>query len=334
FISDKENVRATHLSGWRKVLTDTVAVKPVFFGLYNHTRHSFVAVLPGYISRSLVYGRCFESMPGGIIAENMEYAEVLVKDLLKRFKQEGINKLLIRGGNITRKMECLPYISLSERVHSWINLEQGKDNLWKKIHKKHRYHIRLAERHGYKTEMLNEIPNEFYNIFVNHQHRLGTPALGPALFKSINQYLSETMRFFSVRDGDKLVAGAVILTCLDHWESLYVAATVPARRQHAINILYWSFIQSAIDSGVRRFDLGRSVINSGNHIFKKKWNAIDEIVIYRLLDLRAKPARFENRLPVLKLSWIESWFPVLWRHLPLRVAVIAGPLLRRQMPIG
>ena len=42
------------------------------------------------------------------------------------------------------------------------------------------------------------------------------------------------------------------------------------------SLLYWEAIRWACEKGLRRFGLGRSSPGSGTHIFKRKWETVEE----------------------------------------------------------
>jgi hypothetical protein len=54
------------------------------------------------------------------------------------------------------------------------------------------------------------------------------------------------------------------------------ASSLLAHKQIASNmLLYWAFMERAIEKGIPVFNFGRCTPNSGSHRFKKQWGSRD-----------------------------------------------------------
>jgi hypothetical protein len=90
--------------------------------------------------------------------------------------------------------------------------------------------------------------------------------------------------------------------------------------------LYWSFLERAVETGVRIFNFGRCTPGGGTHRFKRQWGSRDEQLWWYQVsrdDTAATPSPDDAKY---------SWGPRLWRKLPLPVATALGPRIVRFIP--
>jgi serine/alanine adding enzyme len=90
-------------------------------------------------------------------------------------------------------------------------------------------------------------------------------------------------------------------------------------------LLYWSFIERAIERGLSFFNFGRCTPGSGTHKFKRQWNTRDEQLWWYQY---SKSGAESTPTPDGKYSL----GPRIWRHLPIRIATALGPHIVRYIP--
>jgi hypothetical protein len=94
-------------------------------------------------------------------------------------------------------------------------------------------------------------------------------------------------------------------------------------------LLYWSFMEHAVDEGLRVFNFGRCTPESGTHRFKRQWGSRDEqLWWYQHAPGKADGAEAATPSP----DGAYSWGPRIWQRLPLPVATVLGPLVVRGIP--
>ena len=94
------------------------------------------------------------------------------------------------------------------------------------------------------------------------------------------------------------------------------------RSEYAGEFLYWSLIERYCQHGFKIFDLGRSLIGSGNETFKMKWKPRRQLLAYwyalmpghALPDLNQKSPKFQFAIQM-------------WKRLPSFVVRLLGPFL-------
>ena len=105
------------------------------------------------------------------------------------------------------------------------------------------------------------------------------------------------------------------------------ASSLNAHKRIAPNmLLYYRFMERAIESGITTFNFGRTSPNSGTHRFKSQWGARDEQLWWY-----DRAASEEVKTPSPTDSGY-SWGPRIWKRLPTSVATMLGPRIVRYIP--
>ena len=93
------------------------------------------------------------------------------------------------------------------------------------------------------------------------------------------------------------------------------------------NLLYWGGITWAIENGLKTFDFGRSIRNSGHAHFKLQWGAEElPLYYYYLLNRADHPPELSPDKKSLQLA------AGLWRKLPGSLVRRIGPHLIKRLP--
>lgn len=103
-------------------------------------------------------------------------------------------------------------------------------------------------------------------------HELGSPYHSKSYLKTMAEILGETLEFAVLYDAQGKVTGSgVFITQGEMVSNLHANVLKEKRSLHAGELLYWSIIERSILKRLKIFDLGRSLIGSGNETFKLKW---------------------------------------------------------------
>jgi hypothetical protein len=310
-----------HLSCWHRIFTEVFSVKPVYWRVYNDASQT-AGLFAGYFSQSFFTGRHITSVEGGILAIDEDAVEVLFDQICSVAGDYRANYVLLRGG-------CNAGTPTKTRktVHPYIDLQTGTDYVWNNVGKNMRNQLRKSCKSNYTVKISETIPEAFFPVFARVQRDLGTPVVSRHFFTTINRYFKNSLIFAGLYK-DKELAGGMI--CLHFRETLYslYAATHPSVQRHYGNYrLYWDVIKHAASMGCRYFDMGRSIPQSGAHSFKSKWRPDERYVSHHYYDI-------EGRLNGEYGHDTESLAVQIWKRLPLSIACLAGPYLRRQLPFG
>lgn len=328
FVSEHEEATPFHWSAWMYILRESFCVTPYF--LEARGENGVKGVLSLYGARSLLGGKELRSLPAaGILSCNKEEADCLCEEAINIRDRLGYPYVRIEGGLKPRKYEnrCLVH----ERVTTVVSVDKGEEVLWKNLSSNTRRKVRKARRNGLDFTVNIQMVNEFYHIYAQNMHRLGTPVIGPCFFHKITEYLSEKIRLFIITTNSQVVGGMLCLIAGNVWRSLYVGMKTEVLPKYSTYLLYWMALKTAARERAKRFDLGTSIPGSGTHRFKQQWAGQDE----HILNTYFFGPQVEKSLPKLEDEKAQNtWKKKLWQKIPLKFANIVGPILRKSLPFG
>ena len=94
-------------------------------------------------------------------------------------------------------------------------------------------------------------------------------------------------------------------------------------------MLYWNFLKFAADEGFRKFDFGRCSPQEGTYKFKEQWGAKASPFYWQYGSQHTAHELPDNLARKERYQWLAS----LWKRLPLPVANMAGPLIRKHISL-
>jgi lipid II:glycine glycyltransferase (peptidoglycan interpeptide bridge formation enzyme) len=156
---------------------------------------------------------------------------------------------------------------------------------------------------------------------------LGTPIYKKRFFRTILEAFGEKTRIFIVYKDNTPIATAFNGYHNDTVEGMWAGVMPEHRRLNSNFVLYWEMIKHACDSGLSEFHLGRSSVDSGGEVFKKKWGAVAHQLYWQYYLPRG------GELPQLNVKNPKYQMAIsAWRKLPLWTTRLIGPLLARSIP--
>jgi hypothetical protein len=188
----------------------------------------------------------------------------------------------------------------------------------------HRNHIRRSMKKGFSARFGHlDLLEDAYEALARSMHELGSPYHSKAYLRRMAEFLGDTLEFAVIYGprGDLAGAGVFIFQGTTA-TNLHANILRAFRPDYAGEFLYWSVIKRCCERGFRVFDMGRSLIGSGNETFKSKWRPRKQLLAYwyalrkgsALPDLNQKNPKFRAAI------WT-------WRQLPEFIVRPLGPLL-------
>jgi FemAB-related protein (PEP-CTERM system-associated) len=314
-----------HLAGWKTVIEDTLGHE--CFYLARRTGQEITGVFPIARVRSRIFGDCLVSLPlavyGGICAED----------------EDSHVDLLRAGSDLAQKFD-VKYLEMRNRTEPYASnlpgrdlyvtftqdLTPGPDALLKGLPRDTRYAVRKSLKAGL-TWTEDFTLDEFYEIFAQSVHRLGTPVFPKKLFARLQSAFGSECRLFGVRKGTKAIAGVLCFYFKDQVLPYYAGALPEFYADSPNNFMYWNLICQSYAEGFRSFDFGRSKAGTGSYNFKAAWSMQITPLPYRYRLVRAK------EIP--HLSPVDQKFklPVaVWKRMPLGITKVVGPTVIRWIP--
>ena len=168
---------------------------------------------------------------------------------------------------------------------------------------------------------------EFYEIYAQSVHRLGTPVFPRELFTYLRSEFPKQVRLFAVRKGKTAIAGVLCFYFQDQVLPYYAGALAEYYKDAPNNFMYWSLMEQSCKEGLRQFDFGRSKRGTGSFDFKSAWSMTATELPYQYHLARA------NEVP--HLSPVDKKFqlPVAaWKRMPFSWTKVIGPRVIRWVP--
>ena len=314
-----------HLSGWRTVVERVL--RRECFQLAAYRGNELTGVFPICRVRSRIFGDCLVSMPlavyGGICADDAESFSALLKagsDIAERL---GVKYLEFRN-------RSEPFASSLAGRDLYVTFTQdltaGPEKLLQGLPRDTRYAIRKSQKAGLAwTDDLTL--SEFYELYAQSVHRLGTPVFPRELFVSLQSEFPKHVRLFGVRKGKTAIAGVLCLYFRDQVLPYYAGALAEYYKDSPNNFMYWNLIEQSAREGCKEFDFGRSKRGTGSYDFKSAWSMKITDLPYRYHLVKAKE--------VPHLSPVDAKFqlPVeAWKRMPLSWTKVLGPTVIRWVP--
>jgi FemAB-related protein (PEP-CTERM system-associated) len=325
FVNSSPNGNFYQLIGWKTIVERVLGRRS--FMLVARSEGAIKGVFPISWVRSRLFGDCLVSMPlavyGGICADDQDVYFRLLNAGSNLAKRLGVKYLEMR--NRTEPFPTsLPgrdlYVSFSQ------DLSAGPEKLLQGLPRDTRYMVRKSLKNG--LEWTPEITiDEFYEIYAQSLHRLGTPVFSKELFRLLLSEFGMKCRLHGVRKDKKAIAGVMSFYFRDRVLPYYAGALPEYYKDAPNNFMYWSLIAQSCAEGVRTFDFGRSKRGTGAFSFKSSWAMEVTPLPYRYQLVRAQE--------VPRMSPVDKKFELpiaIWKRMPYSWTKAIGPRLIRSIP--
>jgi FemAB-related protein (PEP-CTERM system-associated) len=212
-------------------------------------------------------------------------------------------------------------------------LPQGSEPLLRTFPAKLRSQILKPTRDGLTAVSGGEeLLPAFYSVFARNMRDLGSPTHSLAWFQAVARGFGPQCRVWLVRLPDGQPAAAGMTLCQGRQTCLPWASSVRQyNRTNANMLLYWAMLGKAADDGQVVFDFGRSTPGSGTYRFKAQWGARESGLEWATCD--AATGLIRSGTSPSSPNGLRTLAASCWRRLPLAVANLVGPRLRRHISL-
>jgi FemAB-related protein (PEP-CTERM system-associated) len=207
-----------------------------------------------------------------------------------------------------------------------MDLASDPETLMPNFSSDHRNHIRKSLKKGFAIKFGRlDLLDDAYEGLARSMHELGSPYHSKAYLKSMAEVLGESLEFVVLYGPKARIAGAgVFIAHGSVVTNLHANILRRYRSNYAGEFLYWKVIERYSQKGFQVFDIGRSLIGSGNETFKLKWKPRKQPLAYwyalkpgaELPHINQKSPRFRFAIAV-------------WKRLPSFIVRPLGPFLIR-----
>ncbi len=307
--------------------------KPIFEAVFGWPGIYLLAEVNGTIRGilPLIRQKCMlhcylSSMPhlkgGGIVAENSDVENALYTKAIEVARMIDATYLELRH----LVPHNLPLERRQDKVGAILPIEPNEEARLQRLDKKTRNLVRKSLTYGMTAEFGRaNMLHDFYHVYRQNMHDLGSPAYSQLFFAEILNRLPETSHICIIRSNGKEVAGAFLLGFRDTLEVGWASSYRKALNLKPNMFLYWNILNFAAASGYRYLDFGRSTRDSGTYEFKLQWGALPADLHWGYWHNHA------TRQPEKKSEGMQL-ASVIWRRLPVTFTNIVGPRLIRHIP--
>lgn len=317
-----------HLSGWKDVMERTFGHETHF--LIARQGDQFLGVLPLLHVRSRLGGHYLTSMPGGLCAEDDEAAAALLETAKGMVRSTRAQYLIIRDslrawpvpGMVTDQEHCTLVAPVSA---DWEQVRQ-------RISRRSREQRNQAARAGVEVVSGPETLDRFYPTYSRAMWEKGTPTFGIRFFRNILAQFPAHFDVLMVQRGSQVLGGWFVASFRDTVYCTWAGILSRFYRLKPSHVLYWETLRFGSENGFQWLDFGRSRWDSGTFVFKKRWGGEPRPLYqqFYLNGLRHSPPVGSSR----EREAGYRLFAMVWKHLPLPLAELLGPRLRKRMPFG
>jgi len=310
----------TDLYAWRRVVQQAYGIRAHFLAAFDADR--IVGTLGLFEITHPIFGHYLSTVvfgnDGGLHYDTPEARDALVAEAQQLTKDLGAGYLVIR-----RRSASLDGFEDDPQFRSAvIDLEGGAEAVWNRLPSKTRNQVRRGQKEGFSVRTGADQVDAFYDVFHHHMRDLGSPAHGRDFYRAVLDQFGDRGEFIVVRDGERLVAGALLFRHSGTATNYHTVALHRFNRRCANYLLYWSMIESSSKRGDRWFDMGRSRAGSSQLAFKENWGP--DIVPLHYNYFLGSAAHIPNLNPANPAFRFQI---AVWQRLPLFVTKRLGPRL-------
>jgi len=326
YVNDHPAGCVYHLFGWKNIIEKSMGLKSHY--VYASENGKICGIVPLFLSSSVLFGRYLTSIPffnyGGILADNDLVAGILFGHCGIIARSEKASYVELR--HISKLIDNVPVKSHKARMV--LALDDDPNKMWEGFKSKLRSQIKRPMRENMNVVFgAKELVADFYSVFSNNMRDLGTPVWSINLFTEILEWFGDHTQICMVYHKGLPVASGFLVFYKDSAE-IWTASSLRKYNNLSPNmLLYWRAIEYACKKGCKKFDFGRSSLNSGTYRFKEQWGALPEVLNWQYwLPQGAKLPEINPSNPKYKL------FIMMWRRLPVFAANLIGPSIARNLP--
>jgi FemAB-related protein (PEP-CTERM system-associated) len=205
-----------------------------------------------------------------------------------------------------------------------VNLSRDPGPLMSTYSSDHRNHIRKSLRKAFSIKFGHlDLLDDAYEALALSMHELGSPYHNRAYLHRMAESLGDALEFAVIYGSEGELAGSGVFIFQDDVvTNLHANILRRFRSEYAGEFLYWSVIERYCSKGLKIFDLGRSLIGSGNEAFKMKWKPRKKMLAYWYALMPGHP------LPALNQKNPKFQLAIqVWKRLPAFIVRPLGPFL-------
>lgn len=328
FVTGSPGWSPCHLWGWKELLEDLYGHQCLYLAAED-AAGDLRGVLPLVRLKSRLFGHYLVSMPfvnyGGPLGDR-DASRLLARRAEEIAAGDGVDLLELR----CREDRGLPLEVSHRKITVTLALPTDPRELWEDFRSKRRTKIRKPRREGVEVRFGHDQLGPFHRVFSEHMRTLGTPTHSREFFRAVAGRFGERVWFGCAYHGGRPVACGAGFRWGEEYEMTWASQLEEVRSLRPNMLLYWRFMERAIDDGASVFNFGRCTPGTGVHRFKVQWRTKsrdaeeEDLWWYQRSEGRElTPGPDDDRYDL---------GAKLWKRMPLPLTRWLGPKLIRSVP--
>lgn len=322
-----------HLFGWQAAIKDAYSYNS--FSLLAFEGSNVVGVMPLVCLEIPLMGRTLVGLPycdvGHALSDSEEVNRQLHDYALGMAGKLNFRAIEVRGSLCGDFFRDHPddMVIQKGKVRMLLEMPSSSELLWDSLKSKLRSQVRKAEKNGltFRWGAEGDLAY-FYDVFSTNMRDLGSPVHSRKLFAAVFKHYGPGAKLGLVYKDEKPVAAGVMLQVGSQIAVPWASTLKEYNRLSPNMLLYWNFLKYAADSGIVRFDFGRSSEGEGTYSFKLQWGARPVSLDWWKMLVQGKTTAHPPSGAGLRKT-AES----IWRRLPLVLANVLGPHVRKYVSL-
>jgi hypothetical protein len=209
----------------------------------------------------------------------------------------------------------------TNKVTCYLPLENSIEKQLSSISPSRRRQIRQSNKHNLilKTGLI-DLVDDFYEVYSQNMHYLGSPALSKNFFKSIVKYYEYgSATIFCLYYENKPISASLVISYLGFYEVCWVSTLKKYNYLNANIAIYWHMIRFCVENDGDIFSFGRSSVDSSTLKFKKQWGARVKQIFYNYSE--------EQKINIMNYKILSR----VWSLIPFPIVQFIGPIVSKRM---
>jgi FemAB-related protein (PEP-CTERM system-associated) len=328
FVMQHPDACFTHRFGWRRVIESVYRHRSGYLAAVK--RGQILAMLPLFRFKRPFYPPEWISIPffdhAGILTKTPEAGQFLVEKAWKTLGCKNTAGLSIRQDTNVDLSGLLlsgrhPKI-FTEKTNLAIPLASSPRQMMAAFPAKLRSQINKGIKNGLTWDIGGpKLLPAFYKVFTQNMRDLGSPVHSPSFFKTTFAVFPGRAFICVVYHKGMPVAAGFVFRFKNRLVNPWASSLRQFRSLNTNMLLYWQMIRLACSLNLDIFDMGRSSKGASTFRFKQQWGPKQTQLSWYTWkgDRPGVPGETLSISP--------------WQKLPLGVANLAGPLVRRHISL-
>ncbi|MCG8615621.1 MAG: GNAT family N-acetyltransferase [Desulfobacterales bacterium] len=327
FVTGNAHACYTHLYEWRELIENVYGHKSLYLSAVKENK--ICGLLPLYCIKRPLSTPYWVSMPffdhAGVLGEADAGKQLIKKAESLLCSHKGGN-LSLRQNNRFNPGDLplgrgRPDV-FNEKVSLQIPLASSPQLMMAGFRSKLRNQINKGVKNGLTWEIgKKRLLDSFYHVFSRNMRDLGSPVHSKAFFRAVFNFFPDNAFICVVYYKRTPVAASFMFRFKKALANPWASSLRAYRHLNSNMLLYWQMIRFACTLGLDFFDMGRSSKGASTYRFKQQWSPRETPLNWFTWEWGDK------RVPR------ETLVIQPWKKMPVRIANIAGPMIRKYISL-